>query len=179
VSSRGQSPYTSGFHLYIDDVLSHTDTDSPFEYSWDTTAFTDGDHKIEVKGYYSGQYMKSDSIVVTVDNSILPYVTIVYPQDRQEISGSVLVTTDTLGIDQVRFYLNGELKHIDTTSPFTWDWDIAHYKTRNYKLKAEGYCHGTLTASDQVKVKLKVSNHHVVVLSLLMLFSTAGIYRKY
>jgi hypothetical protein len=165
--------------FYIDNVLLYTDTDYPLEYSWDTTAFTDGDHTIEVKGYFQGQYMKSDSIVVTVDNSTIPHVTIIYPQDRQEISGSVLVTTDTFGIDEVRFYLNGELKHTDTTRPFTWDWNISQYKTRNYKLKAEGYCRGTLMASDQVKVKLKVSNHHVVVLSLLMLFLTAGIYRKY
>ena len=159
--------------FYIDSTLVFTDTAAPFEYLWDTTQYHSGQHTILVKGYCSGAFMDDDIITVITNNPPIYYVTITYPRDGQTVSGIVTVTTET-NCDEVRFYLNGKLKHTDYTAPFTWDWDTTQYKGK--KLKAEGYCSGVLVDSDQIKVK--ISNSSIALLSLLVFFLSAGIYRR-
>jgi hypothetical protein len=162
--------------FYIDSVLKNTDYTAPFEWSWDTDEYADGPHTIEVKGYYLSEYKDNDIINVTVappESS----VTITYPPGGATLSGIVTVTTDTTGVDEVRFYVNGALKYTDYTEPFTWDWDTTQYKNKGgYQLLAEGYNGGVFGDSDMVKVK--ISNPSIALLSFLVLFLSAGIYYK-
>ncbi|KYK35896.1 MAG: hypothetical protein AYK19_01440 [Theionarchaea archaeon DG-70-1] len=134
--------------FYLNGKLKHTDYTAPFTWDWDTTQYPSGQHTILVKGYCSGVFMDDDMITVT--------------------------TNVPPNCDEVRFYLNGKLKHTDYTAPFTWDWDTTQYKGK--KLKAEGYCSGVLVDSDQIKVK--ISNSSIALLSLLVFFLSAGIYRR-
>jgi hypothetical protein len=160
--------------FYIDSVLTFTDTVAPFSWNWDTTQYSSGPHTILVKGYCAGVFSDYDTITVTTNFPPIPYVAITYPHEGQTVSGIVTVTTDT-NCDEVRFYLNDKLKHIDYTAPFTWNWDTVQYK--NKKLKVEGYWSGVLMDSDQIKVKVK--NPSIALLSFLVLFLSAGIiYRK-
>ncbi len=158
----------------IDNILVYTDTSAPFEYIWDTTQYPSGYHTILVKGYCSGVFMDSDIITVSINAPPMYYLTITYPHDGQTVSGIVTVTTIT-NCDEVRFYLNGELKHTDYTAPFTWDWDTTQYKHK--KLEVEGYCSGVFQDSDQIKVK--ISNSSIALLSFLVLFLSIGIYRRH
>jgi hypothetical protein len=163
--------------FYIDSTLKYTDSTAPFEYSWDTTQYADGDHTIEVKGYCSGVYKDNDIITVTVSNEVPPSVTITYPYNGDTISGVVTVTTDTAGVDEVRFYVNNDLKHTDYTEPFTWDWDTTQYKNRGgYKLKAEGYKNSVFGDDDEIRVK--INNPSIALLSFLVFFLPIGIYWK-
>jgi hypothetical protein len=163
--------------FYIDSVLKYTDTTAPFEWSWDTTTYADGNHTIEVMGYCLGVYKDNDIITVTVSNEVPPEVTITYPYDGDTLSGVVTVTTATAGVDEVRFYVNNSLKHTDYTEPFTWDWDTTQYKNKGgYKLKAEGYDNGVFGASDEIRVKIR--NNSIALLSFLVFFLFTGIYWK-
>jgi hypothetical protein len=163
--------------FYIDSVLKYTDTTSPFAWSWDTITYSDGSHTIEVKGYCASVYKDNDVINVTVDNSGPASITITYPSDGSTLSGVVTVTTDTSGIDEVRFYVDSSLKHTDYTEPFTWDWDTTQYKNRGgYALKAEGYNNSVYQDSDQIKVKIR--NNSIALLSFLALFLFSGIYYR-
>ena len=163
--------------FYIDSSLKYTDTAAPFEYSWDTTQYADDDYTIEVKGYCSSVYKDNDIITVTVRNEVPPSVTITYPYDGDTISGIVTVTTDTAGVDEVRFYVNGSLKHTDYTEPFTWDWNTTQYKNRGgYRLKAEGYKDSVFGDDDEIR--LKISNPSIALLSFLVFFLPIGIYWK-
>ncbi|MGD2247063.1 MAG: C25 family cysteine peptidase [Candidatus Methanofastidiosia archaeon] len=165
--------------FYIDSTLKYTDTTAPFEWSWDTTQYADGGHTIEVMGYCSGVYTDNDIINVTVDNSGPAYVTITYPYDGDTLSGVVTVTTDTSGVDEVRFYVNDSLKHTDYTEPFTWDWDTTQYKNKGgYTLKAEGYNSSVFQDDDSIRVKIR--NNSIALLSFLVFFLPAGIviYKK-
>ena len=54
---------------YIDGVFQGEDTSTPFQYIWDTTAYSDGTHTIRAEGYNSGVYQCEDSIPCNVDNS--------------------------------------------------------------------------------------------------------------
>ncbi|MBU7031527.1 MAG: hypothetical protein HXS53_03270 [Theionarchaea archaeon] len=139
--------------FYIDGTHTYTDTSPSFEWPWDTTQYADGNHTILVKGYCSGELKDDDSITVTVNNGGgEPYVLITYPQDGATISGTVTVTTDTNGVDEVRFYVNNSLKYTDTTAPYTWNWDTTQYRNKTYWLKASGYSSGTLVDSHQIRV---------------------------
>jgi hypothetical protein len=165
--------------FYIDSTLKYTDTTSPFAWSWDTIPYADGDHTIEVKGYCSGVYKDNDIITVTVHNEGPPYVTITYPHNNDTLSGVVTVTTDTSGVDEVRFYVNDSLKHTDFTEPFTWDWDTTQYKNKGgYVLKIEGYNSGVFQDDDSIRVKIR--NNSIALLSFLVFFLPAGIviYKK-
>ena len=78
----------SKVEFFIDDSLHFTDTESPYEYEWDTTKETDGDHTIKVNSYDLSENMtESQPVLVKVDNdsfsptqinieSVSPYTTL-------------------------------------------------------------------------------------------------------
>jgi hypothetical protein len=156
--------------FYLDGTLVNTDTSAPFEWIWDTTQYADKDYTILVKGYCAGEFKDEDSITVTVSNNGEPSVLITNPHDGDTISGTVLVTTDTNGVDEVRFYVNRTLKYTDTSAPYEWSWDTTTYKNRSYKLKAEGYASGTLVDSHEIRVRVRnTASNALGLLSLLIL----------
>ena len=58
------------FYIDSESTPRHTDTTSPFSWSWDTTGDSDGSHTITAKGYDSGDgLVDDDSVNVTVDNA--------------------------------------------------------------------------------------------------------------
>jgi hypothetical protein len=58
------------FYIDSESTPRHTDTTSPFSWSWDTTGDSDGSHTITAKGYDSGDaFVDDDSVNVTVDNA--------------------------------------------------------------------------------------------------------------
>ena len=61
----------SRVEFYIDDVLSFTDTDSPYEYEWNTTQYEDNsEHIVKVISYdNSDNSITSQPIIYVVDNS--------------------------------------------------------------------------------------------------------------
>ncbi len=55
--------------FYVDEILLTTDTESPYEYSWDTTTVADGEKELKVVAYDTiGQHTWA-SITVIVDNA--------------------------------------------------------------------------------------------------------------
>ena len=54
--------------FYIDDELVETDNAEPYQYSWDTTLYTNGDHTIKVKAANAAMQVKESEITVTVKN---------------------------------------------------------------------------------------------------------------
>jgi hypothetical protein len=164
--------------FYIDRGLVFVDTERPFVYEWDTTTYTDGDHILYVKGYYSDIFRDDDSAIVTVNNTT-PYVDITNPEDGDTVSGTVLVTTNTGMVDTVKFYLNNTLMYTDTSEPFQWSWDTTDYDNGDYVIRADGYQGNLLVATDKVKVTvLNTLGLGVGLLSLLILLVSAEIKKR-
>ncbi len=164
--------------FYIDSVLKYTDTSSPFSWDWDTTLYSDGSHTILVKGYDSTNTFKDDdSITVTVNNGVTPTVTITNPLNGQTVSGTVLITTTTLGIDKVEFYIDNKLKYTDTSAPFQYNWNTKSYKDGSHTIKVKGYSGGIFKDDDQITVTVK-NKASIVLLSWVVLFLFAGIYKR-
>ena len=56
--------------LYVDSVLTGTDTSSPYEFSWNTTTATNGGHALQTKAYDAATNVGSSTVVnVTVSNA--------------------------------------------------------------------------------------------------------------
>jgi len=57
--------------LYVDNVLLSSDTSSPYQFSWNTTAATNGGHSLQTKAYdAAGNVGSSAAVNVTVSNAV-------------------------------------------------------------------------------------------------------------
>ncbi len=102
------------------------------------------------------------------------YVRITNPLNSTTVSGTVLATTATSGVDTVKFYIDGTLKSTDTAAPFEWSWNTTTYSNGSHTIKAEGYSGGSLKSTDQNTVTVQ-NSASIALLSLLVLFLPAGI----
>ncbi len=162
--------------FYIDSVLKYTDNTAPYEYSWDTTQYADGSHTITAKGYASGTFKAQDEVTCTVSN-VSAYVTITNPLNGQTVSGTVLITTNTAGVDTVKFYIDGKLKYTDTTAPYEYSWNTKRNKNGNHTILVKGYVGSVFKDDDQITVNVQ-NNASIALLSLLVLFIPAAIYKR-
>ncbi len=102
------------------------------------------------------------------------YVKMTNPLNGATVSGTVLSTTMTSGVDTVKFYIDGTLKSTDTTAPFEWSWNTTTYSNGSHTIKAEGYASGVLKSTDQNTVTVQ-NSASIALLSLFVLFLPAGI----
>jgi hypothetical protein len=159
--------------FYIDGTLVKDDTSSPFDYSWDTTTYSDGDHTILAEGYVSGTLEATDS--VTVDNGGESWAEITYPSEGQTVGRFVTIIVDASSdIDKVEFYIDGTLRRTDTSAPFSYRWFTRRDGDGPHTITVKGYDGGVFKAEDSVNVT--VSYNSIALLSWLILFLPVGIY---
>jgi hypothetical protein len=164
--------------FWINGVLTCTDTVYPYDYTWNTTVYPeDQNATIVAKGYDGQQFRDDDTATVMVNNY---FVVITNPPEEETVSGNVTVTTDTHGMDIVKFYIDGAYKHTDIIPPFQYTWDTTQYANGEHTVKAEGYASGVL--KDSYEVTCYVDNSGpclgTALLSLLVLAGSAGIFRR-
>ena len=165
--------------FYIDDVLKNTDTSAPFQWNWDTTAYSDGSHTVRVDGYASGVFKDSDSVTVTVQNEQpSSWVEITSPADGQTVSGRrvYIRANASTDITKVEFYIDGVLKYTDSYRPFSYRWNTTGYSNGSHTLLVKGYAGSVYKAQDSITVI--VSNYSIALLSWLVFFLPIGIYYR-
>jgi hypothetical protein len=165
--------------FFIDGTWKYTDTVAPFEWNWDTTLESEGDHTIRVDGYVSGTFADDDTVTVTVDNIVEPYITITNPSEGETVSGTVTCTADS-NCDSVKWYIDDVFQEEDTSAPFDYIWDTTAYSNGTHYVKAEGYNGGVYQVEDtnSCNVDNGSSCLGTTLLSVLVLLGAAGIYRK-
>jgi hypothetical protein len=125
--------------LLMDGFVVATDTIQPFEFDWDATQVNyDETHVFLVKATDNAGNVGFSTTVsltrkvnpnTTTDTSP-PVVTILSPVEGSDVSGIVPVRVDVLEndvVDRVEFYIDGELKLTDTTSPWEYLLDTSGY----------------------------------------------------
>ena len=162
--------------FYIDDVLKHTDTSSPYSWDWGTTAYSDGTHTIRAVAYDS-RGNNSDTIQVTVDNTP-PSVSITKPATDDAISGTILVeaeASDENGIQSVSFYIDGNLIFTDTDEMNGWSvlLDTTVYSEGTYTLRAEAADTAGNTNSSTISIDIR--RPHISIRSI----TVGGPYKLY
>ena len=162
--------------FYIDTVFKYEDTTAPYTYNWDTILEPSGSHTITAEGYVDGVFADDDSVTVITETYPL-YIFIIDPSEGEVVSGTYTCTAFS-NCDSVKWYIDGIFVGEDTSAPFQYVWDTTQYKNKgSYRLKAEGYYSGVYQGEDQIKVKIR--NNSIALLSFLIFFLFAGIYKRY
>jgi PKD repeat protein len=89
----------------------------------------------------------------TVDSP--PTVTITNPADGATVSSTFLVTanaSDDNGVTQVEFFLDGASLGVDSTSPYTWNWDTTTSSEGSHTIIATATDTADQTGNDSIIV---------------------------
>ncbi len=76
------------------------------------------------------------------DDTEDPTVSISSPADDVTVSGTVNIqatATDNVGVTKVEFYVAGDLKSTDTSSPYSYSWDTTTVSNDTHSLLAKAY----------------------------------------
>ncbi|MFH1352060.1 MAG: Ig-like domain-containing protein [bacterium] len=166
----------SKVEFYVDDVIKSTVTSSPYGWLWDTSQCTDGTHTLKAITYDTSEQTDTDQIAVTADNTP-PDVSIINPPDGSISSGTVNISaaaSDNIGISKVEFYIDGDLKSTDSSSPYNWDWDTISYGESTHTVKVIAY-----NTANQIKSAthtVTVDNWQIIDDSLVTVYKGDGNY---
>jgi hypothetical protein len=96
----------------------------------------------DVYGYESS--FSSPEVIVAIQDSTPPAVTITSPLNEAPVNKNSTVTisataSDNVSVTKVAFYINGKLTCSDMTSPYTCTWKVPGAPGRTYQLQAKAY----------------------------------------
>ncbi len=151
---------------FVDGMMAHVATEAPWNFSWNTSPIADGSsHTLFVKAFdAAGNTTSSDLLTLTIVggqtvDTTPPTATITYPVAASVLSGEVSVVvdvTDNVGVEEVEFYVDGELDDTDTSAPWGFTWDttpLADNRTHTIFIKSYDAA-GNSTTSATVSVTL-------------------------
>ena len=116
----------------VDGVLIDTDTSTPYSTQWDTTEVTNGVHQLIAVAVDTSANEGTPAVVsVIVSNEGLdktaPTVAIGTPANDATVSGDAVLigvtAEDDVGVDRVRFVVDGVLIGTDTSFPYSMQCD--------------------------------------------------------
>ncbi len=99
-------------------------------------------YSFAITAYNTSGVESGYSNMVTITESAPPSVSLTFPSNNSNVSGTVLVTadaTDNVGVTKVEYYVNGVLKGSDTTATYQYSWDTASVAPGVYTLYAKAY----------------------------------------
>jgi RHS repeat-associated protein len=99
----------------------------PYQITWDTLAYNDGDHNIAAAAWDAAGNQTDANILLTVDNAV-PDVDITLPAEGVTVSGSLQVqasASDNTGLENVELLVNGSSQGVIQNAPFEWTIDTA------------------------------------------------------
>jgi hypothetical protein len=149
--------------LYIDgSAVGGMKTTAPWEWSLDTTSYSNGDHTVEVKASDDAANVGSKKIIAKFSNTVQdspPTVSIMEPSEGATVSGSVKVhamASDDRGLQYVEFKVDGKVMMRDSSSPFEWIFDTTTVANGAREILAEAKDSAGQSAT--AKVTVTVSN---------------------
>jgi subtilisin family serine protease len=133
--------------LLVDSQQVLTVSAAPFSFSWDSTAFANGNHTLTVKAYDTAGNVGSASVAVSVNNvavvdSQAPTIVITKPSSGGTVSGNISIAasaSDNVGVTQVSFYVDGILKSTDVSAPYTCTWNSRKVSSGPHTIKATAW----------------------------------------
>lgn len=120
-------------------------TGNVFEYSWDTTALSDGAHTltVSVSDAWGNQSEKTVEIYTanssTASDTTPPEITWLSPLDGSYVNNTVTLSlnaSDNIAISSVEFHVDNSLVGTVTSPPYQFDWDTTSLSDGDYPVKA-------------------------------------------
>jgi hypothetical protein len=131
----------------LDGALQSTDAASPYSWSWNSTATSNGSHTLQSRAFdAAGNNATSPAISITVSNAapdtIAPTTSITSPAAGATVSGTTEVTataTDNIAVARVEFYLDGAMQTTDTAAPYSWSWNTAGVANGTHTVSSKAF----------------------------------------
>lgn len=111
----------------------------------------------------------SDFFIAKMVSDDSPTVKITAPENNAAVSGAVDIQVeagDDVGIENVNFYIDGQLKHTDHDAPYQYVWETHNYANVSHQIQVNAVDTSGQQASDEIKVNvqnlvlfLQVSRH--------------------
>jgi len=115
-------------------------------------------NEIEDAVAVSGNYAYIPGSLYILRNILAPEVSIISPSEWSEVSGSVSVevqASHSSGINKVEFYIDDSWKALDTTSPYSYEWDTTSTEEGSHKIRARAYNYNGKTSDAEIEVTVK------------------------
>jgi hypothetical protein len=132
--------------FYVDGSLEFTDNNFPWDFAWDTSTLPAGSHTLFIKAYDAANNVgTTGNITFTIadDPDITPpTITLLYPASGSVLANSVNVVVDVIdnvGVDSVRFYVDGLYEITDTDEPWGFLWNTASLDSGIHTLYMKAY----------------------------------------
>jgi len=149
----------AGVQLKVDGAnVGSPDTSSPYSFSWDTRAVSNGVHHLTaVATDTGGNSTTSATVDVTVDNGSPPTVSITAPAAGATLTGNATLSAnagDDRGVTSVQFRVDGSnAGAADTSSPYSISWDSTTVSNGSHSITAVATdTDGNTTTSSAVSV---------------------------
>jgi len=88
-----------------------------------------------------------------------PSISITNPANGATVNGTVTIQTNvsaSSGVNRVEFYIDGDHKYTDTSSPYTYNWNTTSYPDGTHFIKAVVYDNSNRT--DEAEILVTVRN---------------------
>ncbi len=120
-----------------------------WNYDWDATTVSNGEHTINAKSYDGKDYSEEASITVTVNNPIPnnpPVVSISHPSNGSTVSGTVTISgnasdsdgNETLVRMEIRID-SGNWKNATGTTSWSYDWNTKKTSNGNHTIEVRAW----------------------------------------
>lgn len=155
--------------FYLDGTLIGSSTAAPFSIPFDTTKYSNGLHKLQVKGSGSGG-VKANVTNFYIQNTqggttppppssdiTAPTVSITSPSSGNTLKATVTVqvnATDNVGVANVDLYINNQFVAGKTISPYEFIVDTLKYPNGKAIIKAIAFDAAGNSASTQINIKI-------------------------
>ncbi|HEY0741123.1 MAG TPA: Ig-like domain-containing protein [Chryseosolibacter sp.] len=124
--------------FFLDNNLLTTDTESPYDFTWDSKTVNDGNHTIKVVATDNAQNTSEASVGVSVQNTHAPI-----PAFKNVTEGMMVINTITVQADasdnsqvtDVKLYAGAALVAVDAEKPYEFSWDSKTVADGNQVLK--------------------------------------------
>ncbi len=125
--------------FFINGNLVFTDNIEPFSYSWNTLLEEENSETVIFSSISdnANNIVDLNPIVVFVDNddiieddNIYPFASIISPISSQIVSDTVLISgfaTDNVGIEEIKYFINGNLFETLIDTPYATKWNTYSY----------------------------------------------------
>jgi len=156
--------------FYVGTSLKHEDTSAPYTYSWDTTAFPDGENRLTAWAYDNTGRSNSIAVYVQVknassvspsepvsDDTTAPTVTIANPEDGATVSGNVGISataTDDNGIVLMNIFIDGLMVSSSTSGSISYRWNTGKAAAGSHDIVVKAADAAGNTGSSSINVTI-------------------------
>jgi len=135
----------SKVELYLSNNLISTLSEAPYQFSVNTTSFSDGNYNLIAKAYDdAGNLGSSTAINIQIYNTIdliSPVINSISPVDGSKISGTkvsiIASSTDNIAVVKSNLYINDKVVSTSTNGSLIYSWNLRKVSAGTYKIKVE------------------------------------------